>query len=119
MVEPGSLAFVTFVIFCSSSGEWVVEKRLLQQGTKGMGLGTEKTEGANWIKWKMHHAMGDHFSVTTDVTESAPQSGNIRYTVVRQAFKWQQNWQQRGNRLATQWAGWLGSVCRHATARRF
>jgi hypothetical protein len=84
-----------------------------------MGLGTEKTEGANWIKWKMHHAMGDHFSVTTDVTESAPQSGNIRYTVVRQAFKWQQNWQQRGNRLATQWAGWLGSVCRHATARRF
>jgi hypothetical protein len=39
--------------------------------------------------------------VAAYVTECAPQSGNIRYTVVRQAFKWQQNWQQRGNRLAT------------------
>jgi hypothetical protein len=37
------------------------------------------------------------------ITDSAPKSGNIRYTVVRQAFKWQQNWQQRGNRLATLW----------------
>jgi hypothetical protein len=35
----------------------------------------------------------------------APQSGNIRYTVVGQTFKWQQNWQQRGNRLATHLAG--------------
>jgi hypothetical protein len=29
----------------------------------------------------------------------------MRYTVVGQAFKWQQNWQQRGNRLATDLAG--------------
>jgi hypothetical protein len=31
-------------------------------------------------------------------------SGNIRYIVIRQAFKWQHNWQQTGNRPATQ--GW-------------
>jgi hypothetical protein len=35
------------------------------------------------------------------IDDGAPQSGNIRYIVVRQAFKWQQNWQQRGNRVAT------------------
>jgi hypothetical protein len=33
------------------------------------------------------------------VTASAPQSGNIRYIVVRQAFKWQ----QIGNSAATDW----------------
>jgi hypothetical protein len=41
--------------------------------------------------------------VPTHVTKGAAQSGNIRYTVGSQAFKWQQNWQQRGNRLATHW----------------
>ena len=42
------------------------------------------------------------------VTESARQSGNLRYTVVRQAFKWQQNGQQRGNRRATLLGGRAG-----------
>jgi hypothetical protein len=44
----------------------------------------------------------------------ARQSGNIRYTVVRQAFKWQQN----GNSAATDWQhlwlAWFG-----LPARRF
>jgi hypothetical protein len=45
--------------------------------------------------------------VLTHVTESAPQSGNIRYTVVRQAFKWQQN----GNSAATDWQHiWLAGL---------
>jgi hypothetical protein len=42
----------------------------------------------------------------------------MRYTVVGQAFKWQQNWQQRGNRLATHWAGlaWFGLPTRYRTS---
>jgi hypothetical protein len=31
----------------------------------------------------------------------APQSGNIRYTVISQVLKWQHNWQQSDNRVAT------------------
>jgi hypothetical protein len=48
---------------------------------------------------------GNRTLVTPRVADCAPQSGNIRYIVVSQALKWQQNWQQTGNRLATHQAG--------------
>jgi hypothetical protein len=50
------------------------------------------------------------------IDDGAPKSGNIRYIVIIQALKWQQNWQQSGNRVATCWAGRFGLVCRRATA---
>jgi hypothetical protein len=46
VVEPGSLAFVIFVYLLSNFwGDWVVEKKLSQKGTKRR-AGTEKTQGA-------------------------------------------------------------------------
>ena len=35
------------------------------------------------------------------IDDGAPQSGNIRYIVINQSLKWQHNWQQGGNRVAT------------------
>jgi len=48
---------------------------------------------------------GNRTLVTPRVADGGPTSGNIRYIVVRQVLKWQQNWQQTGNRVATHWTG--------------
>jgi hypothetical protein len=70
-----------------------------------------------WIRVVKNGAgEGKRTLLMTRVADCGPKSGNISYILVSQLLKWQQNWQQTGNRLATGWAESFGFVCRRATA---